>query len=502
MSADLRQTTSSDSTEKKDDFELGSPVQTSGVVDKELEALHCRKEKWSSLFTIACSGFALISDGLQNSLMNGAGVLFQQIYGKAYTPDISTRLANALTISTIFGQVCIGVLCDVKGRKWGIVLSTVCIVLGIILATASHGAHGSFIGWTWMFTIARGLTGIGVGGEYPSSSASAVEAANEKMLKQRGPTFIMVTNFVLSFGGPLSYILYLIVLEAAGGLTANYEVVWRTVFGISVVPPLAVFVFRLRMLNSKLYRKGAIQKRVPYLLVVKYYWRSLIGTAGAWFLYDFVTFPNGVFSGTIIAQIVKAKGHQAVKETFQWQLLLGAIALPGCVIGALIVNRLGRRNLMITGFAGYLVIGLIVGCAYEKLINIVPLFVVLYGLMQMFGNLGPGNTMGLTSAESYATAVRGTCYGFSAAIGKVGAVVGTQSFTPIKLNLGPRWTFIVAAICGILGIIVAFFFVRNDLDGDLAEEDARFASYLDSQGWSGEIGVQGKEALIDEEVKA
>ncbi|GAA5879409.1 hypothetical protein JCM8547_005418 [Rhodosporidiobolus lusitaniae] len=425
-------------------------------------------------------------------------LIFAQLYGSvAYDSATSTRVSNSLTVGTILGQVSIGIVCDLLGRKYGIVLSTVAIVLGIIIATASHGANGSLTGLFWCLTIARGLTGIGVGGEYPSSSIGAVEAANERMLKHRGPMFVMCTNFVLSFGGPLACILYLIVFQAAGGLNANLEVVWRTVFGISVVPPLAVFFFRLRMLNSKLYRKGAIQTRPPYVLTVRYYWRSIIGTAGAWFLYDFVTFPNGVFSGTIIAQIIDVKGHALVRATAEWQLLLGALALPGCIVGALIVNKLGRRNLMITGFAGYLVIGLIVGCAYDKLIGIVPLFVVLYGLMQSFGNLGPGNTMGLTSAESYATAVRGTLYGFSAAIGKVGAVVGTQTFTPIKTNLGPRYTFIVAAACGVAGILVAYFFVRNDLGGDLADEDARFAAYLESQGWHGQMGVQGDEALVD-----
>lgn len=87
---------------------------------------------------------------------------------------------------------------------------------------------------------------------------------------------------------------------------------------------------------------------------------------------------------------------------------------------------------MMLGFSGYLVIGLTVGIAYPKLVNVVPAFVVLYGLMQSSGNLGPGDMLGLTSSESYATAVRGTCYGFSAAIGKVGAVVGTETFTPIR----------------------------------------------------------------------
>ena len=64
-----------------------------------------------------------------------------------------------------------------------------------------------------------------------------------------------------------------------------------------------------------------------------------------------------------------------------------------------------------------------------------------YGLMQSFGNLGPGDMLGLVSAESFATAVRGTCYGLSAAIGKTGAAVGTQAFTPIQNNLGKKCVY-------------------------------------------------------------
>ncbi|KAJ7096464.1 MFS Git1p-related glycerophosphoinositol permease [Mycena crocata] len=449
-----------------------------------------RKERLSSAFTIACSGFALISDGLQNNIMSLTNVVFGQIYGSAaYNSTWSTQLSNSLTVGTILGQLVIGWLCDVKGRKWGIVLSTILIVVGIILCTAAHGANESFHGFLWMFTVARGITGFGVGGEYPSSSTSAAEAANERMLKQRGPVFIMVTNFMLSIGTPLACILYLIVFQTAGGLHSNLSTVWRTVFGISALPPLIVFYFRLKMLNSTLYRKGAIQKNVPYRLTLKYYWRSLIGTAGAWFLYDFIVFPNGVFSGVIISSLVKATGHELVRKTAEWQLLLGVISLPGCFIGAALVNCLGRRNTMILGFSGYLIFGLIVGCAYNKVIKNVAGFVVLYGLMNSFANAGPGDMLGLTSSESYATAVRGTCYGFSAAVGKAGAVIGTQAFTPIRNNLGARWTFIIAAICGLAGMLVTVLFIRNDLGGDLAEEDARFAAFLEANGWSGEMGA-------------
>jgi hypothetical protein len=57
--------------------------------------------------------------------------------------------------------------------------------------------------------------------------------------------------------------------------------------------------------------------------------------------YTQVTFPNGVFSGTIISSIIP---NSDLKKTAEWQLLLGTIALPGVFVGALLCNPLGRRN--------------------------------------------------------------------------------------------------------------------------------------------------------------
>lgn len=248
------------------------------------------------------------------------------------------------------------------------------------------------------------------------------------------------------------------------------------------------------MINSVLYRKGAIKKNVPYMLVLSYYWKSLIGTCGAWFLYDFITFPNGVFSGTIIASIVPTTGD-VISRTAEWSLLLGILSLPGVFGGAYLCDRLGRKNTMMLGFSGYLVFGLIIGLAYDKITKIVPLFVIFYALMQSSGNLGPGDMLGLISSETYATSVRGTCYGISAALGKVGAAVGTEAFTPIQVNLGKKWTFIIAAICGVAGMLVTYFFVEDLSGEDLGERDMRFRAYLVANGWHGEMGEDDLKAV-------
>lgn len=292
----------------------------------------------------------------------------------------------------------------------------------------------------------------------------------------------------------------MIVLSAAG--QNHLSTVWRVCFGIGVALPLTVFYFRLKMLNSKLYRRGAIKRRVPYGLVLRYYWKTLIGTCGAWFLYDFVTFPNGVFSGTIISSVVPTKGNTLL-HTAEWQLLLGAIALPGVFLGAYLIKFFPRKNIMMLGFSGYLVFGLIIGLAYKKISKIVPLFVIFYGLMQSSGNLGPGDMLGLLSSESYATSVRGTCYGISAAIGKVGAAVGTQAFKPIQDNLGKQYTFIIAAVCGVVGILVTYFFIPDITGEDLSLEDEKFRAYLVSNGWDGQMGEDDLKAMahdVDEDL--
>lgn len=157
---------------------------------------------------------------------------------------------------------------------------------------------------------------------------------------------------------------------------------------------------------------------------------------------------------------------------------------------------------MMLGFGGYLIFGLICGCAYDQLAtpHLLPLFVVFYGLMQSSGNLGPGDMLGLLSSESYATAVRGTCYGISAALGKTGAAVGTAAFKPIQIHLGKRWTFIIAAICGIAGMLVTFLFVPDVQGDDLAIEDEKFRAFLVKRGWHGEMGEDDLKAEAEEGV--
>ena len=74
--------------------------------------------------------------------------------------------------------------------------------------------------------------------------------------------------------------------------------------------------------------------------------------------------------------------------------------------------------------------------------NHIAAFAVVYGIFLSFGELGPGNCLGMLAAKSGPTAVRGQFYGAAAAIGKVGAFVGTWAFPPII-----EGTLLVSCIC-------------------------------------------------------
>lgn len=466
--------------------------------DEDERTGRLKKRSISDIFTIVCAGFALISDGYQNNVMTMMNTVFAKLYPKQYTTNMKTNVSNASLVGTIFGQVAIGVLSDRMNRKQSIVVATCFLVFGTILCAASHGksAEGMF----WMLIIFRGVTGFGIGAEYPSCSVSANEAANETV-RRRGGVFVLVTNLPLSFGGPFALIIFLIVYQITGVKNS----LWRTMFAIGAFWPLSVFYFRYKMATSELFKKSAIRKNVPYWLALKYYWKRLFGTCACWFLYDFVTFPNGIFSATIINSVLTGSAKGDLERVAEWNLLLGIIAIPGVIVGAYLCDKIGRKYTLAIGFSGYIVFGLIIGLAFDKIKKITGLFIVFYGLMMSMGNLGPGDMMGLTSSESFATPIRGTCYGISAAIGKVGAVVGTKTFTPIQNNLGEKWTFIIAAICGLVGVLVALLFIPQLDDEDLLLEDVKFKNYLIDQGWKGTFGVEdGETELVatssDEEV--
>lgn len=283
-----------------------------------------------------------------------------------------------------------------------------------------------------------------------------------------------------TLAGPILQIIYLICLIASDN---NIEITFHAIFSIATLIPIFIVVLRFFMVDSSLFQRSnlANQRRSlrVYLLLGRRYWWRILTTSLAFFLYDFINFPNSIMSSTIISSLVK---DGDIRQTAIWQVILAVLPVPGVMIGAWLTNAIGRRNTGILGFMGYVVLGFIIGGTYSKLSKHIAAFVVLYGLLQAFGHMGPGATIGLISSECFPTAMRGMGYGIATAFGRTGAAVGTQCFTPLEDAAGTNSTFYLAGAVAVVGVIV-YCFLPESSKIDLAAEDRALEEYLSQHGY-------------------
>lgn len=302
------------------------------------------------------------------------------------------------------------------------------------------------------------------------------------MRRFRGPLFVSFTTLMATLAGPILMIIYLVSLVASGD---NLRIAFHAIYSIATILPVFIIVLRLFMADSTLFHYSNFtrqRRRSPKLclLLLRRYWWRIFTTSLAFFLYDFINFPNSIMSSTIISSLVK---DNSVRTTAIWQVVLAVLPVPGVVVGAWLTNAIGRRWTGILGFGGYLVLGFLIGGLYSKLSQHIAAFVVLYGLLQAFGHMGPGSTIGLISSESFPTAMRSMGYGIAEAFGRTGAAVGTQCFTPLQDTAGNSATFYLAGALAVLGI-VAYWLLPESGQLNLEEEDKQLKVYLEERGYT------------------
>ncbi|CCH46730.1 Inorganic phosphate transporter [Wickerhamomyces ciferrii] len=371
---------------------------------------------------------------------------------------------------------------DRLGRRQTFIYTTGFIIIGVIICACARGSSENQI--FWMLIIGRGISGFGIGGEYPVAASSGIETVNETLsAKKRIVPFILSTNLFIAFGVPFATIIFLIVHEIWGSNHLNG--IWRTCFAIGAFIPISVFYFRWKLIHSKAYQTNAIKKNVPYLLVAKKYWKPFICTSGMWFIMDMILYPNNILSTSILQVAIPGA---SLKKTGEWQLFLSSFAVFGTFLSCLALQFFTRRQVIIIGFIGYAIISFVVGGAFKKFTEIPALLIIFYAILNMLINFGPASLQSAVSTESFPSAIRGTLYGISAAIGKAGAAIGTEIFTPLQVSKGKSSTFYLSGALSILGAIVVYLGVPDHGDRKLDFLDEDFNEYLKENGWDGEIG--------------
>ncbi|KAI9824768.1 MAG: hypothetical protein M1832_001596 [Thelocarpon impressellum] len=446
------------------------------------------KSRWERLWpTIAC-GAGLFSDGYLNNVIGSVNTILKRLYPKEYAGTPASRNVSSIAFAgTVLGQLAFGYFSDHYSRKWSLMASTVILIVFAALAAGSYGAGGSVSGMLTALTAYRFLLGIGIGGEYPAGSVACAESTGELKSGTRNRWFILFTNVQIDFGFVVAAFVPLVLLWI---FKENHlRAVWRISLALGVIPPLALMWMRVKLKEPEEFRRQSMKDtKVPWLLIIKYYWFRLLIVSTLWFIYDFSAYSFGLYASAILEVIL---GDSApLWKSFGWNVVINLFYIPGCLAGAWVSDWIGPRKALASGVLAQAVVGFIMAAAYAQLATPANIgaFVVVYGIFMTLGELGPGDNIGLMASKTAATAVRGQYYGVAAAMGKVGAFVGSFVFPIIQAN-APNATragqdpfFVASSLC-VLSAAIAFFLLPQIGQDQISEEDIRFRAYLQVNGF-------------------
>ncbi|KAH8917490.1 MFS general substrate transporter, partial [Atractiella rhizophila] len=434
----------------------------------------------------AC-GTALFSDGYQNGVVGDVNTILGILYPDTVAKkNYAKAFRSTAFAGTVVGQLVFGYFSDSIGRKFGMILATLIVAVFAALSAGSYGG-GTTGGMLSALAAWRFFIGIGIGAEYPAGSVACGESSEDPAIKQgiRHGLFALATNSAIDWGFVISSFVPLVFLWICG--EDHLRLVWRLSLGFGVIPPLLVLIWRFGMQEPERYRKEAIVRgKTPYWLIIKKYWIPFCALSLSWFIYDFIVYPFGIYSSTIINQIIGADA--SLTTVFGWNVVVNLFYIPGTMGGALLVDWVGPKRLMCICLILQAILGFGMSGGYDHLIKHIGGFTVAYGIFLSLGEAGPGNCLGLLAAKVSPTAFRGKFYGGAAAVGKIGAFVGTWVF-PVIIDdfgsgtAGQTGPFYIGSGLAILSAIVAWFFLPEIGGNHLLDADAEFRAYLEANGY-------------------
>eukprot|EP00597_Dinobryon_sp_UTEXLB2267_P003690 CAMPEP_0170058874 /NCGR_PEP_ID=MMETSP0019_2-20121128/1332_1 /TAXON_ID=98059 /ORGANISM="Dinobryon sp., Strain UTEXLB2267" /LENGTH=434 /DNA_ID=CAMNT_0010263921 /DNA_START=375 /DNA_END=1679 /DNA_ORIENTATION=- len=428
-------------------------------------------------------------------------------------------------VGAVVGQIGFGSIADMIGRRRVFIMTCSMVIFGAVMSATVQNTSGSF-GIFSQLTFWRFILGVGIGGEYPLSASITSESSQSQDVVRN-------LAMVFSMQGIGTILCSLVLVTVTNTMGDNYDTQWRLALGLGAVPMACSFYFRWKMHETSwaneinkpllLHEDSTTEYSSPSYSIIAYFreglafvwqtvqthWWALLGTAGSWFVLDVVFYANGLFSG----QVTTAMGlSTSTRGEASAALILQCIALPGYMCTILFIDRIGPSNLQLIGFVATAFFFLLLAVLQPYLLQVPPLYIILYGLTFFFQNFGANATTYIIPSIIYPTNHRATCHGISAAWGKMGAIVGAEVFlylqnsfcrgdnctddaTAEQKNNGLRVVFSVCGALSIFGFFWSYFLVKN-VNGPLLEvsNSEEEAEDMESKkGASGSLRTQSSE---------
>ncbi len=426
------------------------------------------------------AALGIMLDGFDFFIIGVANPLIAKDFG---TTAAETGMVSAAAIlGAVFGAGLLGPLGDRIGRRKIFRFDLILFVVFSLLC---------IVAWDiWSLIFFRFMLGVAVGLDYPIAASYMAE-----ILPSKGRGRWLVAGFAMQAVGILLGALVGVVVLSL--LPEVYS--WRVMLGFGVIPALVIIFLRRKVPESPRWlaqngreeeavevaeqlagcpvevtdddrrRSAPVPEGLKAFIQPALFKRNMIRrtifTAGPWFLMDIATYGVGIFTPTLIAAMVVSGADTSFiaddLASTEATALLDIFLPVGFAIAILLVDRLGRIPLQLTGFAGMTVAlcllavaELLPGGADSHL----ALVLVGFALFNTFMNAGPNATTFALPAEVFPSDIRAAGHGFAAACAKLGAAIGVFFF-PILLNdIGTSALLFGVAGCTMLGFALTAIF--------------------------------------------
>jgi MFS transporter, PHS family, inorganic phosphate transporter len=418
---------------------------------------------------VVVSGVGFFTDAYDLFVISTVAVLVQAQW--KLSTDLTSWVSGSAILGAFAGALLFGRLADHFGRRRIYLLVAAVMIAGAVAAAASPN-----VGW---LIASRLLLGLGIGGDYPVSAVLMSEYSNRR---DRGRLVGLV--FSMQAVGLVVGPLVAMALLASG---LSHELTWRLLLGFGAIPAASVIYLRSKMPESPRFqarvqgRKTEAAKQLELLSsgvvrmsrptqgsadtgapasrrrTLRDFVRDrrmlglVIGTAGAWFLFDYAYYGNTLSLPAILHAV---DGTATLIEKLALSLALFVVfAVPGYFLAIRRMDRIGHRRLQFLGFAVMAVAFIALG-AIGPLTSVLGAFIAVFGISYFFIEFGPNTTTFVLPSEVFPTQVRTTGHGTAAGFGKLGAFIGVFLVPLLQNSIGLRGMLFVAGAASVVGFLV------------------------------------------------
>lgn len=350
-------------------------------------------------------------------------------------------IGSVNSIGMAVGAFLFGLMADRYGRRF-------IFIFTLLLFSIASGLTAFTTGLA-LFLILRFFIGMGLGGELPVASTLVAESIAPH---ERGRIVVLLESF-WAFGWILAALIGYFIITDYG---------WRVAMLLSALPALYAVYLRLNLPDSPRYTAQTVRPSI--INNIKLIWSKDFqkATLMLWILWFCVVFSYyGMFLW--LPSVVILKGFDLVKS-FEYVLIMTLAQLPGYFTAAWLIERVGRKFVLVSYLIGTAISAYFFGIASSAL------QLVMAGMFLSFFNLGAWGALYAYTPEQYPTLARATGAGMAAGIGRIGGILGPLMVGyMVSFQFSPSAIFNIFCLVIIVGVIAVIALGKETKQTELIE---------------------------------